>query len=92
MAMEDEDNTAAVATNTDTGTKKGGDVKENGACIDRQPDSAVHQAGLNPTAERGSRNGPGAATGIRVLKAGHNGRFLRCNSACESQGFARETL
>lgn len=74
MAMEDEDNNAAVAaTNIQAGTKKGGDVGDNGACIDRQPDTVVHQAGLNPTAGRGSRSGPGAhaATGIRVLKAGH---------------------
>lgn len=71
MAMEDEDNhTAVVATNTQTGIKKGGDVGDNGACIDRQPDTVVHQAGLNQTAGRGSRSGPGAhaATGIRVLK------------------------
>ncbi|KAE8297054.1 PH domain leucine-rich repeat-containing protein phosphatase 2 [Larimichthys crocea] len=71
MAMEDEDNhTTAVATNTQTGIKKGGDVGDNGACIDRQPDTVVHQAGLNQTAGRGSRSGPGAhaATGIRVLK------------------------
>ncbi|KAF7668882.1 hypothetical protein LDENG_00278000 [Lucifuga dentata] len=68
MAMEDEDNAAVVATNTDAGMKKGGDVKDNGTCIDRQPDTVVHPAGLNPNAERGSRNGPGAATGIRVLK------------------------
>ncbi|XP_069029757.1 PH domain leucine-rich repeat-containing protein phosphatase 2 isoform X2 [Embiotoca jacksoni] len=71
MAMEDEDkNTAVVATNVRAGIKKGGDVGDNGACIDRQPDTVVHQAGLNPTAGRGSRSGPGAhaATGIRVLK------------------------
>ncbi|XP_071344488.1 PH domain leucine-rich repeat-containing protein phosphatase 2 isoform X2 [Trachinotus anak] len=71
MAMEDEDNnTAVVATNTQTGIKKGGDVGDNGACIDRQPDTVVHQAGLNRTAGRGSRSGTGvhAATGIRVLK------------------------
>nr|XP_046242770.1 PH domain leucine-rich repeat-containing protein phosphatase 2 isoform X2 [Scatophagus argus] len=71
MAMEDEDNnTAFVATNTQMGTQKGGDVGDNGACIDRQPDTVVHQAGLNQTAGRGSRSGPGAhaATGIRVLK------------------------
>ncbi|XP_068428112.1 PH domain leucine-rich repeat-containing protein phosphatase 2 isoform X1 [Clinocottus analis] len=69
MAMEDEDNNniAIAATNTQT---KGGDVGDNGACIDRQPDTVPHQAGLNPTAGRGSRSGPGshAATGIRVLK------------------------
>ncbi|XP_042274816.1 PH domain leucine-rich repeat-containing protein phosphatase 2 [Thunnus albacares] len=67
MAMEDEDNnTAVVATNTQTGIKKG----DNGACIDRQPDTVVHRAGLNQTAGRGSRSGPGAhaTTGIRVLK------------------------
>ncbi|XP_051795561.1 PH domain leucine-rich repeat-containing protein phosphatase 2 isoform X1 [Acanthochromis polyacanthus] len=71
MAMEDEDNNAAVvATNIQAGIKKGGDVGDNGACIDRQPDTVVHQAGLNRTAGRGSRSGPGAhaATGIRVLK------------------------
>ncbi|XP_023262152.1 PH domain leucine-rich repeat-containing protein phosphatase 2 [Seriola lalandi dorsalis] len=71
MAMEDEDNnTAVVATNTQTGIKKGGDVGDNGTCIDRQPDTVVHQAGLNQTAGRGSRSGTGAhaATGIRVLK------------------------
>lgn len=84
MAMEDEDNsnssssTAVVATNqTQTDTKKGGggggDVGDNGACIDRQPDTVVHQTGLNQTAGRGSRIGTGAhaATGIRVLKASH---------------------
>lgn len=77
MAMEDEDNNAAgAATNTQTGIKKGGDVGDDGACIDRQPDTVVHQAGLNQTAGRGSRSGPGApaATGIRVLKASHNDR------------------
>lgn len=77
MAMEDEDNNAEVAaTNVRTGIKRGGDVGDNGACIDRQPDTVVHQAGLNQTAGRGSRSGPGAhaATGIRVLKAGHNQR------------------
>ncbi|XP_006780177.1 PH domain leucine-rich repeat-containing protein phosphatase 2-like [Neolamprologus brichardi] len=71
MAMEDEDNNAEVAaTNVRTGIKRGGDVGDNGACIDRQPDTVVHQAGLNQTAGRGSRSGPGAhaATGIRVLK------------------------
>uniref|UniRef100_A0A7N5ZR94 PH domain leucine-rich repeat-containing protein phosphatase 2 n=1 Tax=Anabas testudineus TaxID=64144 RepID=A0A7N5ZR94_ANATE len=71
MAMEDEDrNAALVETNTQTGIKKGGDVGDNGACIDRQPDTVVHQAGLNQTAGRGNRSGPGAhsATGIRVLK------------------------
>ncbi|KAM3625790.1 uncharacterized protein V6R79_017634 [Siganus canaliculatus] len=69
--MEDENNiTAIVPTNTQTGIKKEGDVGDNGACIDRQPDTVVHQAGLNQTAGRGSRSGPGApaATGIRVLK------------------------
>ncbi|KAK2854047.1 hypothetical protein Q5P01_006708 [Channa striata] len=69
--MEDEDRGAAAAANsTQTGIKKGGDVGDNGACIDRQPDTVVHRAGLNPTAGRGSRSGPGAhaATGIRVLK------------------------
>ncbi|KAK5873958.1 hypothetical protein PBY51_018952 [Eleginops maclovinus] len=71
MAMEDEDNNSAVvAANTLTAIKKGGDVGDNGACIDRQPDTVLHQAGLNRTAGRGSRSGPGAhaATGIRVLK------------------------
>lgn len=78
MAMEDEDiNTAVVATNTQTG-KKGGDFEDNGTCIDRQPDTVVYQAGLNQTAGRGSRSGPGAhaATGIRVLKASHNERIF----------------
>ncbi|XP_041835866.1 PH domain leucine-rich repeat-containing protein phosphatase 2 isoform X1 [Melanotaenia boesemani] len=71
MAMEDEDNNAAVAaTNIQADVKKGGDVGDNGASIDRQPDMVVHQAGLKQTAGRGSRSGPGAhsATGIRVLK------------------------
>ncbi|KAK5915314.1 hypothetical protein CesoFtcFv8_000916 [Champsocephalus esox] len=71
MAMEDEDNNSAVvATNIQTGIKKGSDVGDNGACIDRQPDTVLHRAGLNQTAGRGSRSGPGAhaATGIRVLK------------------------
>ena len=75
MAMEDvENNSAVVATSTQAGIKKGGDVGDNGACIDRQPDTVVHQAGLNQTAGRGSRSGPGAhaATGIRVLKASHD--------------------
>ena len=78
MAMEDEDNNSAVvATNTQTGIKKGGDVGDNGACIDRQPDTVLHRAGLNQTAGRGSRSGPGAhaATGIRVLKASQNDRM-----------------
>lgn len=76
--MEDEDrNAALVETNTQTGIKKGGDVGDNGACIDRQPDTVVHQAGLNQTAGRGNRSGPGAhsATGIRVLKASPNERI-----------------
>ncbi|XP_026176289.1 PH domain leucine-rich repeat-containing protein phosphatase 2 isoform X2 [Mastacembelus armatus] len=71
MAMEDEDNnTTGIATNSRTSIKKGGDLGDNGACIDRQPDTVIHQAGLNQTAGRGSRSGPGvhAATGIRVLK------------------------
>lgn len=70
MAMEDEENNApVVATNTQPAIEK----RENGACIDRQPDTVVHQAGLNPTGGRGSRSAPGthATTGIRVLKAGH---------------------
>lgn len=78
MAMEDEDhNTSLAATNTQMGIKKGGDVGDNGACIDRQPDTVVHQAGLNQTAGRGNRSGPGAhsATGIRVLKASHKERI-----------------
>ncbi|KAF3832630.1 hypothetical protein F7725_026295 [Dissostichus mawsoni] len=73
MAMEDEDNNSAVvATNTQTGIKKGGDVGDNGACIDRQPDTVLHRAGLNQTAGRGSRSGPGAhaATGIRPPASG----------------------
>lgn len=82
MAMEDEDVKAAAATAaaatattpTQTGTKKPGDVEDNGTCIDRQPDKAMCQAGLNRTAGRGSRSGPGAhaASGIRVLKASHD--------------------
>ncbi|XP_035484276.1 PH domain leucine-rich repeat-containing protein phosphatase 2 isoform X3 [Scophthalmus maximus] len=65
MAMEDEDNAAAAAaaaaaTDTPAGTTKAG----SGACIDRQPDTAVRQAGLSQTAGPGAR----AATGIRVLK------------------------
>lgn len=71
MAMEvEESNAAVVSANIPAGIGKGGDVGDNGACIDRQPDTVVHQAGLNPTAVRGSRSGPGAhaATGIRVLK------------------------
>uniref|UniRef100_A0A1A8P7K1 PH domain leucine-rich repeat-containing protein phosphatase 2 n=1 Tax=Nothobranchius rachovii TaxID=451742 RepID=A0A1A8P7K1_9TELE len=72
MAMEEEENNAAVsAANIQAGIKKeGGDVGDIGACIDRQPDTVVHQAGPNLTAGRGSRSGPGAhsATGIRVLK------------------------
>lgn len=78
MAMEHGDhNSPTAATNTQTGIKKGGDVGDNGACIDRQPDTVVHQAGLNQTAGRGKRNGPGAhsATGIRVLKASHEERL-----------------
>ncbi|XP_038159417.1 PH domain leucine-rich repeat-containing protein phosphatase 2 [Cyprinodon tularosa] len=59
MATEEEDSSAALPA---TDTKKAGD---NGACIDRQPDTVVHQAGLSRT-----RSGPGAhsVTGIRVLK------------------------
>ncbi|XP_014828498.1 PREDICTED: PH domain leucine-rich repeat-containing protein phosphatase 2 [Poecilia mexicana] len=72
MAMEEEeDNSTAVpAINIRADIKKGGDAGDNGACIDRQPDTVVHQAGLSRTAGRGSRSGPGAhsATGIRVLK------------------------
>lgn len=95
MAMEDEDNsTAVVATNTQTGIKKGGDVGDNGSCIDRQPDTVVHQAGLNQTAGRGSRSGPGAhaATGIRVLKASHDGRihFLVMQWAIQAEQSARQ--
>lgn len=88
MAMEDEDNHSALAAiNTRTGITKGGDVGDSGACIDRQPDTVVHQAGLNPTAGRGSRSGPGvhAATGIRVLKASHNDRMMsQSGSACST--------
>lgn len=79
MAMEDEDNgAAAAATNTQADSKKGGDVGDNGSCIDRQPDTVVHQTGLNQTAGRGSRIGAGApaATGIRVLKASHTERIM----------------
>ncbi|MEQ2183946.1 hypothetical protein GOODEAATRI_003113 [Goodea atripinnis] len=79
MAMEEEDNSAAVpATNIRADIKKEGDAGDNGASIDRQPDTVVHQAGLSRTAGRGSRSGSGAhsATGIRVLKAGHNGGAL----------------
>lgn len=75
MAMEDEDNNAAASAK-----QKGGDVGDDGACIDRQPDAVAHRAGLNPTAGRGSRSGPGshAATGIRVLKASHSQRRYFC--------------
>lgn len=94
MAMEEEDNNTAVpAINIRADIKKGGDAGDNGACIDRQPDTVVHQAGLNRTAGRGSRSGPGAhsATGIRVLKAGHNGRVCApvihwVNPAAQSAG------
>lgn len=86
MAMEDEDIKAAAAapaataatatatTPTQTGIKKPGDVEDNATCIDRQLDTAMCQAGLNRTAGRGSRSGPGAhaASGIRVLKASHD--------------------
>lgn len=70
MTMEDEDGSAALSTRN-IQQKQAGGVGENGACIDRQPDTVVHQAGLNHTTGRGSRSGPGAhsATGIRVLKA-----------------------
>lgn len=65
--MEDED----VTTNTQMDTKKGRERGGNGTPIDRQPDTVICQAGLNQSAGRGSRSGPGAhgATGIRVLKA-----------------------
>lgn len=79
MAMEDEDiNSAVEATNTQMGIKKGGGFGDNGTCIDRQPDTVIYQTGLNQTACRGSRSGPGAhaATGIRVLKASHNERIF----------------
>ena len=75
MGDEDNNNTAVAATtNVRAGTKTGGDVGDSGACIERQPDAVVHQAGLSQTAGRGSRSGPGAhsATGIRVLKASHD--------------------
>lgn len=74
MAMEDEDvGSLADRTDTQAGIKKGGDPGDNGACIDRQPDTVIHPAGLKQTAGRGGRSGPGAhaATGIRVLKASH---------------------
>ncbi|KAF6722588.1 hypothetical protein FQA47_006542 [Oryzias melastigma] len=69
MTMEDEDGSAALSARNIQ--RKAGGVGGNGVCIDRQPDTVVHQAGLNHTAGRGSRSGPGAhsATGIRVLKA-----------------------
>ncbi|XP_078800607.1 PH domain leucine-rich repeat-containing protein phosphatase 2 isoform X2 [Oryzias latipes] len=69
MTMEDEDGSAALSTRN-IQQKQAGGVGGNGACIDRQPDTVVHQAGLNHTTGRGSRSGPGAhsATGIRVLK------------------------
>ncbi|RVE74587.1 hypothetical protein OJAV_G00023030 [Oryzias javanicus] len=68
MTMEDEDGSATLSARNIQ--RKAGGVGGNGACIDRQPDTVVHQAGLNHSAGRGSRSGPGAhsATGIRVLK------------------------
>lgn len=70
--MKDEDNNSAVAVASThpVGMRNGGDVGDKGACIDRQPDKVVYQAGLGQTAGRGSRSGLGArsATGIRVLK------------------------
>lgn len=78
MAMEDEDvGSLADRSNThagmETGGDPGGDPGVKGACIDRQPDTVIHPAGLKQPAGRGSRSGPGAhaATGIRVLKASH---------------------
>lgn len=74
MAMEDEDvGNPADRTTTHTGTKQGGDPGVKGTCIDRQPDTVIHPAGLKQPAGRGSRSGPAAhaATGIRVLKASH---------------------
>ncbi|XP_068613253.1 PH domain leucine-rich repeat-containing protein phosphatase 2 [Brachionichthys hirsutus] len=63
--MEGEDNNAQVAATTERGARDVG-----GPCIDRQPDTAVPRAGLDPTAGRGGRGGLGApaAAGIRVLK------------------------
>lgn len=82
MAMEDEDvGNLADRTNTHTGIKKGGDPGVKGTCIDRQPDTVIHPAGLKQPAGRGSRSGPGAhaATGIRVLKASHaEGILFKC--------------
>lgn len=75
MAMEDEDvGSLADRTNPHTGgIDPGGDPGVKGTCIDRQPDTVIHPAGLKQPAGRGSRSGPGAhaATGIRVLKASH---------------------
>ncbi|XP_028291812.1 PH domain leucine-rich repeat-containing protein phosphatase 2 isoform X2 [Gouania willdenowi] len=68
MAMEVEENSSANAAPAGTGS--GADVGDNGACVDRQPDTVVHQGRLNHTVSRSGRSGPGAhtATGIRVLK------------------------
>ncbi|KAM8894097.1 PH domain leucine-rich repeat-containing protein phosphatase 2 isoform 2-T2 [Spinachia spinachia] len=84
MAMEDEDNHAAAAN----AQQKGGHVGEDGACIDRQPDTVARRAGLNPTAGRGSRSAPGshAATGIRVLKAS---RSQRRDLGCDARNMKR---
>ncbi|KAF0043208.1 hypothetical protein F2P81_004545 [Scophthalmus maximus] len=82
MAMEDEDNAAAAAaaaTDTPAGTTKAG----SGACIDRQPDTAVRQAGLSQTAGPGAR----AATGIRVLKASGRSVTTRICVLCCMWGF-----
>lgn len=89
MAMEDEDvKAAAAATNTQAGIKKGGgDLGDNGTCIDRQPDTVMCRAALNQTAGRGSRSGPGAhaASGIRVLKASHEQGGMR-GFSCDALG------
>lgn len=78
MVMEDDDNTAVMVTGTQMDIKKGGDVEDKGACTDTQQETVVHQAGSNRAAGRGDRNGTEArvATGIRVLKAGHNFEYF----------------
>ncbi|CAL8244874.1 unnamed protein product [Lota lota] len=71
--MEDDAITAVLVTSNPKETEKGGDVEDNGRTRgeESQPDTVVHQEGLNPTAVRGDRNGSAGAhvsTEIRVLK------------------------
>lgn len=93
--MEDEENnnnTPAVSVETNTQLEEN---RVTGACIDRQPDTVLRQAGWKQTGGRGSRSNPGApaaATGIRVLKAGHRASFHTVCGFLVARGVVEEEI